>query len=94
MDKPDFWNVDVKSLTPTELGELIRNLEHSSYPEKLLEARREVVQRLRDRGADTRIIVKTLLANIYGKRARQRVAKKWAEVLGIDEKEIMRIYET
>lgn len=93
MDKEPFWNVDVKSLTPAELGELIRRLENSDYPEKLLEARREVVRRLRDRGADTRLIVKTILSNIYGKRARQRIAKKWAEVLGIDQKEIMRIYE-
>jgi hypothetical protein len=94
MDKPAFWDVDVKNLTPAELGELIRRLENSDYPKKLLEARRELVQRLRDRGADTRLIVKTILSNIYGKREKQRIAKKWAEVLGIDQKEIMRIYES
>ena len=94
MKKRPAWSVDVRSLSPAQLGELIKNLEGENYPELLLAARKEVVQRLRDRGADTRTIIKTLLSNIYGARARQRVAKKWAEVLGIDEREIMRIYES
>lgn len=94
MDKDPSWKVDIQSLSSVQLVELIRKLEGGNCPEIVLEARRELVQRLRDQGATIRVIVKTILSNIAGKRARERVAKKWEAVLEIDQKEIMRIYES
>ena len=93
MDKDPPWKVDIQSLSPAQLVGLIRKLEGGNCPSIVLEARKELVQRLRDRGATVRDIIKTILSNIAGTRARERVAKKWELALGIDKKEIMRIYE-
>lgn len=94
MDKDPPWKVNIQSLSPAQLVELIRKLENGNYPEIVLKARKELVRRLRNRGVTNRVIVKTILSNIAGKRARERVAKKWESVLGINKKEIMRIYES
>ena len=53
--------------------------------------RTEIVRLARERGLSDGEILKALLANEYGQRARAQIVREWAEVLGLSEEEALAI---
>ena len=90
MEKDPGWSVDVESCSAEQLVELAKQLKGSEYKTQLLAVQREMIARLRRAGHSNQKIVDTLIANAWvGDRA--DLAKEWAPVLGITEKEFRRL---
>lgn len=84
-------NIDVKSLSHTNLVTVIQELRSSNYPELLKMARNELIERLKRKGFSNKKISKILVANEYGMAKKKSVAKEWAELLGITKKEFLEL---
>lgn len=86
-------SIDVKSLSHTNLVEVIKQLRGSDYPELLRSAQKELVERLKRKGFDNKKIANILVANVYGTAKKRLIAEEWANALGITKKEFIELIE-
>ena len=84
-------DVDLKSLSPEGLVELIQQLEGSRHLGLRKRAQKELVDRLRRQGFNTQRIASLLTTNVYGVVKKRAIAKEWADALGVTPNEFMRL---
>lgn len=84
-------SIDVTSLSPATLVEIIEELKDSNYQELLIEARKELVERLKRKGHDNKKIARILVANVYGSVKKKLIAQEWAGGLGITKDEFFEL---
>lgn len=84
-------SIDVKSLSHTNLVEIIQELKGSKYQELLRKAQKELVERLKKKGFNSQKIAVLLTTNVYGVTKKKAIAEEWAEALGIAKGEFLRL---
>ena len=88
-DEEAGLNVDLNSLSPEGLVDLIRQLEGSRHIGLRKRAQKELVDRLkRQRFAPQRIAI-LLTTNVYGMTKKRAIAKEWVDALGVTPKEFL-----
>ena len=90
-DEESGLDVDLKSLSPEGLVELIQQLEGSRHLGLRKRAQKELVNRLRRQGSSTQRIASLLTTNVYGVVKKRAIAKEWADALGVTPNEFMRL---
>jgi hypothetical protein len=90
-DEKDGLNVDLKSLSPEGLVELIQRLEGSRHLGLRKRAQKELVDRLRGQGFNSQRIAILLTTNVYGVVKKRAIAKEWADALGVTPNEFIRL---
>ena len=53
------WKIDVKSLSTSEIVNLLRELNGSKYRDTIRELRQELVRRAKNEGASDKVIIRT-----------------------------------
>ncbi len=91
MDEESSWTIDVKCLSHDQLGQFLDLLRGSEHEKIQLAIRCEMIERLKQRGWTIERIVNYLVQGIVKGTKRKNIAKIWAEVLGIGEREFLEI---
>ena len=89
--KDKEFDVDVSTLSPEGLVDLIKQLEGSRYVKLRQKAQKELVSRLKEKGFTVRQIALLLVTNVYGVARKHAIAREWAEALGISRDEFLRL---
>jgi len=84
-------DVDLKSLSPEGLVELIQQLEGSRHHVLRKRAQKELVDRLKKQGFTIQKIAALLTTNVYGVATKRAIAKEWADALGLTPNEFMQL---
>lgn len=83
LDRKDAVDIDVTSLSHSNLVKIITELKDSDCSALHKKAQKELAERLKRKGHDNREIARMLVANEYGKGKRKLIAQEWAGALGI-----------
>ncbi len=89
-DEASGIDVDLNSLSPEGLVDLIQQLEGSRHLELRKRAQKELVDRLKKEGFTSQKIAVLLTTNVYGMAKKKAIAKEWADALGVTPKEFLR----
>jgi len=84
-------SIDVKSLSHTNLVEVIQKLKDSEHPELLRMAQKELVERLKQKGFTNKKIATLLTINVYGVAKKKAIATEWADALEITKEEFLQL---
>jgi hypothetical protein len=90
-DEAAGLDVDLKSLSPEGLVELIQQLEGSRHLGLRRRAQKELADRLKEQGFSNQRIAILLTMNVYGIAKKRAIAKEWADALGVTPNEFMQL---
>ena len=88
-DEASGIDVDLNSLSPEGLVDLIQQLEESRHLGLRKRAQKELVDRLKKQGFTSQKIAVLLTTNVYGMAKKKAIAKEWADALGVTPKEFL-----
>jgi hypothetical protein len=91
MPRQPSWKVDVKSLSPDQIVQLLKELRGSEHKEQVQNLKRELIERARGEGATDEQIIRVLAQNVARGSSLHDVAKEWADCFGISVTEFKRI---
>lgn len=89
-DEDSGIDVDLDSLSPEGLVDLIQRLEGSRHLKLRRRVQKELVDRLKKEGFTSQKIAVLLTTNVYGLAKKKAIAKEWADALGVTPKEFLR----
>ena len=90
-EKESGLDVDLNSLSPEGLVDLIQRLEGSRHLGLRTRAQKELVERLKKQGFSSQRIAVLLTTNVYGMAKKRAIAKEWAGALGVTDKEFLKL---
>lgn len=90
-DDKEEVSVDLASLSPENLVDLIQQLENSNHQDLRRRAQKELVARLRAQGFSLQRIADLLTRNVYGVDKKRTIAKEWAHALEVTPVKFMRL---
>lgn len=91
MGDHDWLSIDHKACSPSELVALIAQLDGGEHDALRLVLKRELVDRLKDKGQSERQIIDLLLRCVPSTETRNKITAEWAPVFGLTQKEFKRI---
>lgn len=84
-------DVDLGSMSSEGLVDLIQQLEGSRHVGLRKRAQKGLVDRLKKQGFSVQRIAVLLTTNVYGLAKKKKIAKEWADALGVTPNEIMKL---
>ena len=84
-------DLDLKSLSPEGLVDLIQQLEGSRHLALRKRAQKELVDRLKKQGFTLQRIAILLTTNVYGLAKKRAIAREWADALNVTPNEFMKL---
>ncbi|HET6466661.1 MAG TPA: hypothetical protein VFH55_13705 [Nitrospiria bacterium] len=84
-------DVNLDSMSPEGLVDLIQQLEGSRHIGLRKRAQKELVGRLKKQGFTDQRIAVLLTTNVYGVAKKKTIAKEWADALGITLNEFLKL---
>lgn len=91
MADKEWLSIDRKSYSPSQLVELIEQLEGGQHDSLRLDVMRELIERLREKGFTDQGIIEELLRGVGGGRKRDSIAKEWAPAFGLSPRDFKRL---
>ena len=91
MADQDWLSIDHKACSPSQLVVLIEQLEEGGHDALRLILKRELIDRLRQKGLTDQRIIDLLQRGVGASAKKDKIAKEWAPALGLTAKELKRI---
>lgn len=87
MTDQGWLSIDHKACSPSQLADLIEQLDGGKHEALRLTLKKELVDRLRTKGLSDYRIIEELLRGVGASSTRDKIAKDWAPVFGLTAKE-------
>ena len=91
MEEKSGWELDIPGTSSKELVEILKELEGSPQKGIQFRIKCELVERARKRGNTDEQIIRKLFLGVPRGEPQNKLAREWAKVFGLSEKEFKQI---